>query len=457
MGLTDFIGLYRNNRQKFKNFIFQGGSVKGLAYVGALDVLEKSGIKISGVKRMGGTSVGSITATLLSVGYDVNELNEDLKSLDFTQFLDIEDNELRQLVFRYINNEKTLLAMLNDKFEEKKPTLYACKKELENMGKLGILWHRFSAIRQVLGDFILKLLPPLKKVMDEKGIAEGDEFRKWMEEKISIKTGIKFTTFAELNELHEKDPKKYKQLYLIGGNATEKKCEVFSHEQTPDLIISDAVRISMSIPVLFKPHQKYIKLNEKRVLEKTSRKHFYIDGGVFDNYPIWLFDDKKYYGKHEKSGRYNTETLGFRLEPFMKTLTKQIDKGGGVLDIYKKSEEETNNENWKFLNLDYFLSIALCFYNKQDSDFDLTLENEKKRTIFIDDNDISTLKFNLNLKEKAQLIKSGGDDARKFLNYYKQIQADEASKANSIYNIYKLVAPFIILPLMIGEYILLNK
>jgi predicted acylesterase/phospholipase RssA len=33
---------------------------------------------------------------------------------------------------------------------------------------------------------------------------------------------------------------------------------VFSFETTPDMVIADAVRISMSIPFLFVPHYRYV-------------------------------------------------------------------------------------------------------------------------------------------------------------------------------------------------------
>ena len=76
------------------------------------------------------------------------------------------------------------------------------------------------------------------------------------------------------------------------------------------------------------------------------------------------------------------------------------------------------NDEWNLINMDYFLSILKCFYNKQDSDFNHTYNYNKSRTIIIDDKNISTLKFNLDLNDKMQLIKSGKDDASRFLTNY---------------------------------------
>ena len=52
----------------FRNLVFEGGGVKGLAYVGAMEVLESEGIGEK-VRRVGGTSAGSINAVLFAAGY----------------------------------------------------------------------------------------------------------------------------------------------------------------------------------------------------------------------------------------------------------------------------------------------------------------------------------------------------------------------------------------------------
>ena len=83
--------LVSTNEQKIKNYIFQGGSVKGLAYLGALDILENNGVKLKNIKRIGGTSVGAIIAALLSVGYTSDELKAELLNMDFEELLDVED------------------------------------------------------------------------------------------------------------------------------------------------------------------------------------------------------------------------------------------------------------------------------------------------------------------------------------------------------------------------------
>jgi NTE family protein len=63
--------------------VFEGGGIKGLAYVGAIDVMEEAGYQWN---RIAGTSVGSIIASLLAVGYSGQELSSLMLELPFEKF-----------------------------------------------------------------------------------------------------------------------------------------------------------------------------------------------------------------------------------------------------------------------------------------------------------------------------------------------------------------------------------
>lgn len=66
--------------------IFGGGAVRGLAYVGAIKALKELDINI---KTYAGSSVGSIVATLLAVGYNADEIKELLMEVNFELFRDL--------------------------------------------------------------------------------------------------------------------------------------------------------------------------------------------------------------------------------------------------------------------------------------------------------------------------------------------------------------------------------
>jgi len=64
--------------------IMKGGGVKGLAYVGAIDELQKQ----YNFNWFVGTSAGAIAALLLGAGYTVEELRQELERKDFRDFFD---------------------------------------------------------------------------------------------------------------------------------------------------------------------------------------------------------------------------------------------------------------------------------------------------------------------------------------------------------------------------------
>ena len=71
----------------YKNLVFEGGGVRGIAYAGALKTLDQRGI-LSSIERVGGTSVGAITALLLAVGYSTDEMTAILSDLRIERFND---------------------------------------------------------------------------------------------------------------------------------------------------------------------------------------------------------------------------------------------------------------------------------------------------------------------------------------------------------------------------------
>ena len=71
----------------FRNLVFEGGGVKGVGYLGALEILEEKGI-LSGITRIGGTSVGAINAVLTGLNFSTKESKEILWELNFKNFLD---------------------------------------------------------------------------------------------------------------------------------------------------------------------------------------------------------------------------------------------------------------------------------------------------------------------------------------------------------------------------------
>lgn len=182
-------------------------------------------------------------------------------------------------------------------------------------------------------------------------------------------------------------------VYFISTNISTSFSEVFSFEHTPDLIISDALRSSMSIPFIFKPHRCYVKLETG---ERVPIGGLYIDGGACDNFPIWLFDKYKYQqGSIENSKLdefvWNHETLGFR---FLSKERKNYYENGGP-----RPEKEVNSLG------SFVMSVISCLYAKQEIEH--RKSRDVNRTVYIHDCGVTSVDFDMELEKKKELVEAG--------------------------------------------------
>lgn len=66
--------------------LFGGGAIRGVSYIGAIKAMEELGVQAD---TFGGSSVGSIIAALLAVGYSAEELKQIFIKVNFELFKDI--------------------------------------------------------------------------------------------------------------------------------------------------------------------------------------------------------------------------------------------------------------------------------------------------------------------------------------------------------------------------------
>ena len=277
---------------------------------------------------------------------------------------------------------------------------------------------------------------------------------KWIEEKISKKLGIKFATFKDLHllitnkyqEANSKQPqlkktpaqtekKHFKFIFLTGSNLTTGKIEIFSHLHTPDMIISDAVRISMSIPYFFYPHQFYIKIkninniivekqiepeeflrivdpNKKYIFSEgenskvVKKDIFYVDGGLLYNYPINMFDSKRINDNIE-SNHINNQTLGFRIV----SEESKYKYESGLLKKFDELEEEKKKDNKKIFDLTK--NLMNFFYKNEERNHS---EKDQERTIYIDSRGIDSFDFEIKPSKIQELRNSGKEAISDYLN-----------------------------------------
>ncbi|HVG58192.1 MAG TPA: patatin-like phospholipase family protein [Hyalangium sp.] len=327
-----------------KNLVFQGGGVKGIAYVGALQVLQAQDL-LRHVRNVAGTSAGAITAALVAVGATAEEIHSILGSTDFASFMD------------------------------------------------GKGW--------IVGDTV--------RLVKGYGIHPGDEVEKWCRQQIGNLTARSTgksqpdLTFAQLCVLTNKEPERFRELYVITTNLTRQVPEVFSMATRPDVPIWQAVRMSMSIPLFFEAF------------------HFngdvYVDGGISWNYPIDLFDGlhrQPMIGKPEIPPEVGVcgETLGFSL---------------GTKEQIDHEEKYGTPPSVPVTDLKSYTKALFNFMLDAANQLRLDPDSEQ-RTVFIDNANVSTTDFTLSKELQQKLVDNGVLATSAWLKKAAEQQAAAAAK-----------------------------
>lgn len=97
---------------QYKNLVLEGGGIRGLAYAGALQVLEQKGI-LSEIENVAGSSAGSIAGLMVALDYSSSEIDSILQPLKIQEFND------GKFLFGKIRRVKNQYGMYKgDKFED---------------------------------------------------------------------------------------------------------------------------------------------------------------------------------------------------------------------------------------------------------------------------------------------------------------------------------------------------
>ena len=336
-------------KEDIEYLVFEGGGGAGNAFPGALEALETLNIleydedskKLAGkIKGVAGSSAGAITALFIAMGFTPTEMQNILASKDFFDFFDTPRQGLVPRIggCRHIDPEP--------RFFERAFNLFLRSplgKYMQDFYFLQLMaLYQVASLQQFLIDkggeliglfltFIIgfifnlgdktKVLRPIltnlsngqvqRSIAYDFGIFPGCEFRdfiaKWIKKGAQRVLGLPSTAtdFTDnsngrtlLTEIN------FQQFYEIfgvdlvatGSNLETSKSHFFSRYKTPNMIVADAIRISMSLPMVFKP----VLIKEASDLAYITgsmsnlRDHYlkgvWVDGGYLNNVPISAFD-----------------------------------------------------------------------------------------------------------------------------------------------------------------------
>lgn len=274
------------SESRIENLALSGGGFYGFAAVGALKEIFNNYIDPNNIKTISGVSVGSIIATMLAIGYSIDEITKIMFEIDM-------DTLIKDSYFSYYT-----------------------------------LWEKF-------------------------GMYNADKLEQEIERIIRDKTHIKNCTFSQIE----------KNLIIVTTNLNYQRTRIFSKLETPTMIISKAVRMSISYPFIMVP-----------VLFEGD---LYGDGGETLNYPITLFDDDL------------DKTIGI-------TFANHNENDDGTL----KTRLPINNF------YDYIVSLGLTM-NRSSYISQISSKYLDRSIVIKINEDISSMQFNLDLKQKEYLFECG--------------------------------------------------
>lgn len=249
------------------DLVFEGGGAKGMVFVGAMQEFEAGGHTYD---RLLGTSAGAITASLLAAGYDSRRMLDALGEQDdrggpvFAAFLG-----------------------LPGPFEDADVQASATADFLKSVDipLVPDSWEEHAAIGIVKGLLRIQKYRHLFSFVEKGGWFSASKFVEWMSAKLDAPVGGHTPGYGAMT-LSEFFRATNRELCLIASDTTAQRMLVLNHRTAPACPVVWAVRMSMSIPLVWAEVEWQKEWGRYRGQDMTG--HAIVDGGMLSNFPIEL-------------------------------------------------------------------------------------------------------------------------------------------------------------------------
>lgn len=371
------------------DLVFEGGGAKGMVFVGAMQEFERRGHTYD---RLLGTSAGAITATFLAAGYSTQEMMAALSEKEngqpaFARFMGPPagfDNEA-------VSNSSTLallrsidLPFVSDKIEDK--------------------------IDEWLARTLMRRSQNLFALIERGGWFSADKFLIWLQRKLNEgefqgqRRSFSDMTLAEFHQATGRD------LSLITSNTSSGRMLVLNHKTAPDLPVVWAVRMSMSIPLVW-PEVEW-QAAWGRYLDKDIMGHMMVDGGLLSNFPIeLLISDEEHIGAVMGKKKEGSRVLGLLIDESLEVegapVTVEAAAGGFKIGEFKLIER-----------LNRLVNTAIGAHDK------MVIEAFEQLVVRLPAKGYGTVEFDMSDERREALIRAGCQTMREYLDV-----RDEASFA----------------------------
>lgn len=354
------------------DLVFEGGGAKGMVFAGALQAFEEAQHEQG---RLMGTSAGSITAVLLAAGYMVADILPSLseKLADgtprFATFMGVPE----------IFSDELLDASL-------------IKKALVAIDLPGIpeSWEGKADAVIIRGLLKSRIYRHIFSFEEAGGLYSADAFVEWLIEKLDADgraySGMNLAQFHEATGRH---------FTVIAADITEGQMLVLNHNTAPDLPVVMAVRMSMSVPLLWQEVIWQASWGTYRGDDIAGNA--IVDGGLVSNFPIELFLSKS---PHVQAlmGEPSEDVMGFLLDE-KKEVPNAPPKPG--IDI-----DESNIDLSQVASVRRIAGLANTMSQAHDK---FVMRDYQSKVVRLPAQGYGTTEFDMTDERREALIKAGYD------------------------------------------------
>lgn len=250
------------------DLVFEGGGAKGMVFVGACEEFFGRGHSFD---RLLGTSAGAITAVLLAAGYTPKEM--------LTALAEKEGD--RSVFAGFMGTPGP--------FSPEELAGSALRRLLDGVDFTFLP----GPIERLMRDKLMEALAGGERsrhflaLVDRGGWFSADRFVRWLTARLntgSCQGSPRAFGGMSLRQFHQATGV---ELSVVAADTTDERILVLNHRTAPDCPVVRAVRMSMSIPLVW--DEVIWQAGWGAYLGRDIAGHAIVDGGLLSNFPIELF------------------------------------------------------------------------------------------------------------------------------------------------------------------------
>ena len=294
------------------DLVFEGGGAKGIVLIGAYQTFADAGHTFG---RLLGTSAGAITATLLAAGYGTQEMLDALSERE--------------------NNKPVFSGFLGEPppFDQAAINNSAIRNVLRHVDFTFLP----QGIEDRLGDTLTTTLGTDKRFrnlfsfVERGGWYSADRFVRWMQEKLDSgqfqgkPRAFSKMTLAQFYDATQVD------LSLVASDTSANQLLVLNHHTAPNTPVVWAVRMSMSIPLVW--NEVIWEAAWGTYQGRAITGHAIVDGGLLSNFPIELFISDAPQVTRLMGPKQNNPILGLLIDESQMVQRNPVPRGLVKVDI----------------------------------------------------------------------------------------------------------------------------